>query len=1696
MKKPKNDFVHLHVHSDMSQLDGCGKIADYAEKAKSMGHSAIAFTEHGTMRQYYTQLEECESRGLKPIYGIEFYVSGNMRRKGLTEEEKKLITSGLKKSEHKSALKRYEEREGIRDRWHLTVLAKNEVGLKNLFKLSTNAWLEGFYYKPRIDLDELIKYKDGLIVATGCQASIINDHVCVGKRKKALNIADRLCSEFGSELWLEVMPHEGNDQILSNKFAMELMERWDKRIGMIATQDAHYVDKTDADAHEVLLCIGTRDNISNPDRFKFGDGELYLKSRKEMFDSFMKYHSYMGSKLIKRSLNSTLDVADEIQNKIIKIDRFACLMPPVDVPDKFGGDEYSYTKALCIHGWTWREIPKRASFYAKKHGMSYENAIKIYKQRLKHELGSIKRQKFITYFLLVRDLYNWARKQDIMCGPGRGSAAGSLVAFLLGITSVDPIEHGLLFERFINPARVDMPDIDMDFEDVRRQEIIEYLRQKYGGDRVSQIATIGKLSGKQCLKDISRVLKVPYVEVNRVTNSIIERSSGDERASQTIEDSFRDFKICREFNKKYPDVLKYAKVLEGMNKNLGIHAAGVVTSPVPLVEVVPLEVRKHKEGDVIVTAVDMNGVQAHGLLKLDVLGLRTLTVLKDTLRAVKENTGKEIDLERLTLDDKKVLRSFTDHDYVGIFQYDSPGADKICNGVEFDDFTDVAAMTALNRPGTARSGLATEYVERKKHPEKRKVGHFHPKVSEITSDTMGVIVYQEHVQKIFVEIAGFPPGTADSLRRVIAKKYGDETIGKERENFLKGAREHSGIDEKTAGKIMDAITFFGCLEYDTKIYTPGGWKEIYKLKEGDSIYSYDGNEIVENTIKTIGCSGTKPVFSIETDNGRVNASENHWWRLENGKYVKTKELCLGDKLLSPFSNNSIVSLARRVGKVDTWDLECIGEPANYITMVGACHNSYGFNKTVCSSAYVLRAGANQHTNSPWMTVGELYEAFNSRTEGVIHPYTKYCTGGQRTPIANKMRNGNFRLVSMDDDFRCRPNIFKNIYDHGINDVYEIVMKDGSRTPGFSKSHRLMTVDGYKIVGQLEKGDELIFMDKEYDFKGWGKDYDSTWSQKGRQSSDWDNTVYAVWKRAKGVCEECGKPGIEGRGGHEVAHIKSPSECDYNRKVFHCLGNLRLLCNSCHKKMDYEKGERTKRWRRGRKTYSMEVERVEYVGAQHCYDIEMEGPDNNYVASKQPEGPAVISHNSHATSYGIMAYWGMWLKVYYPLEFYWALLKNTPDRIRIQGFAKDAKRHGIELLPPDVSVSRREFTIDRSRNAIRGSLVDIKNIGEKAADSIMNNQPYKDYIDFISRIDRRRVNKRVLVSLAKSGSLDSLVPNVKWYIENIDELNIDVDKKHVVKELLDKFEKSKKLENYSEEERQLVSSQVNPLAFGKHPIDAYEDFIKNNVKVELHKMSDEDFWDNYDGENIFIYGVIIEVKYNRIGDFHSGELPPEEEREMMFWGQRYANVNVEDSGGSQNRMKFDIDIFDDMRELIDTGIGTPVVIHAMPNKKYENLNANFAVDLEKYRKKLINGDKLNVWENIIYGNHPALTKKWKPTSKFDCEQIKIQRVKNELFFKGKTKKFTGIVIRRRLKCDKNGNLMSFFNMMDAECNTVSCICFASSWNKEIENVIKYGNFLSIELDRQPDIRNKGNWQYFFNGGGIKWYKKSFSAHYIR
>lgn len=1268
-KKKKEKFVHLHNHSDMSLLDGGAKIEAYVEEVARRGSPAIAFTDHGTMRGYYKAHIECEKKNIKPIHGVEFYVANDMRRKGLTEDEKEAIAKGLKANERKRVIKEYEEKHGIRDRLHLTAWAINNKGLKNLFKLTTLSFTEGFYYKPRIDLDTLIEHSEGLAVGSGCAASVINDRVNAGKKKKALAETEKLLEAFGENFWIEVQPHAIRIQRPANEFALFLKKRFGKRARLLATQDVHYISADDARAHEVLLCIGTNDYLSNPNRFKFTNHEFFMKTRKEMFKSFMRNHDFLGKKNIIESLNNTLVFADKV-NTSLKIDYHAALLPDIDLPDDCS-DEWEYIRKLCLYGWKWRNMEGRIERVAKRQNRKFSEVKKQYKKQLSFELKVLYEHKFIKYFLVVHDLYKFARNQKIKCGPGRGSAAGSLVSFLLGITSVDPIEHDLMFERFISPGRNDLPDIDMDFEKVRRQEIIDYLFERYGRDRVAQIATLGKLSGKQVLKDVSRVLEVPYVEVNQITSCIVERAKGDERVDKTIEDSFAESKILKKFGKKYPDVPEYAQALEGMNKTLGIHAAGIVVSPEPLTNYLPLEVRKHEGENLIVTALDMKGVAAIGLVKLDVLGLRFLTVIRECLEEVEKNTGKKIDLEAdVDLNDMEVLKMFTDQDFVGVFQFDSTSALNTCKGVVFDSFKDIVTMNALNRPGTTRSGLADQFVERKKNPKLAKKDLFHPSISKITSDTLGVMVFQEHVIKIFVEVAGFKPSEADKLRKAIGKSEGDKKIAKEKKKFVKGAIKKSGLTEVEAEKVFKAITRFG---------------------------------------------------------------------------------------------------------------------------------SYGFNK------------------------------------------------------------------------------------------------------------------------------------------------------------------------------------------------------------------------------------------------------------------------------------------SHATAYSMTAFWCMYLKKYFPLEFYWAHLKNEPQLIRIQRYARDAKQHGIEILPPDVSESQVHFKIDRKKNAIRGSLLDIKGVGEKAAETIIENQPYKDTMDLLDRVDRRRCHKGVVVSLAKSGALDQLLPNTKWFIEHADSFFQALAKSGSKEQLKKILEATKDKPDYSFEERQLVASKVNPLAFGEHPIAAYEELIKDSIKIKISSMSDENFFDKNDEKAVYVCGVIVKVKGGRVGDFHTGDLPDEIERERMNWGAQYASVYIEDKNGTQRKIKFDYDVFDEYQPIIDAGAGTPVVVCAVANRQYKNMRALFAVDLEDFRKRFREKGSFNLWQKIISGEHPAFIYPWK------TEAIKKGWIDNKRFNKYSKQTrgmFCGLITNVKTKKDKRGSEMAFFGLLGAK-DFLDVICFGSYWS-QFKKQIEVGKFLIMEIERSQGQRGVGN---FFNGGYIKSLKNS-------
>lgn len=794
-----SDYVNLHTHSEYSQLDGCGKMTAFMEKAKSQGQEAIAFTEHGNIRQLTKLHEESEAIGIRPIYGVELYLSENMHRKGLTPEERAEATKDLPKMAHREAIYQYEKKHGIIGRYHLTVLAKDQDGLRNLMRIVTLGWTKGFYKRPRVDMACLTEHAKGLLVMSGCQSGSIGHGVLNNDRADAIAKVGQLYETFGEDFYGEIMPHNMVEQVQVNQAVKMFSGKLN--LEMVATQDAHYIEPEDWLYQEAMLCIHTRTNLNDPKRFKFSTHDFWLKDRAAMEETFRLHHGYFGEDEVKSMLDNTLNIAEKCQAKL-EMDRFKALVPSIPIPDEFSGDEFAWMSDLCKKGWQSRGLDQAVEIQARRKRLSVDAMRKVYINRLTHELARIRKQKVVRYFLVVWDLYNWVRSQKIEVGPGRGSVGGSLVAFLLGITDVDPIQFDLLFERFLSPDRIDMPDVDMDFEDARREEIITYLKTKYGEDYTAHVGTNNKLTGKACLKDIARVMSIPIHEIQPVVDAIVERSSGDERASMTIEDSFKEFPVCQAFHKKYPLVLEYAQKLEGQVKAVGIHAAGIVVSPIPLIEVCPLEVRQDK----VATAVDMYGVGNLGLMKMDVLGLRNLTTMRRCCQAIKERHGVEVDWLTLPLDDEQTLDGFTEHNYIGIFQYDTTAADKICEGVEFTSFDDVAAMVALNRPGTARSGLATEYLKRKKNP--KAIKSIHPLVDEICKDTLGVIVYQEHVMRIFTDVAGFSPATADSLRRKIAKKYGDEAIAKERAGFVSGAVA-KGVDKELAEKLISQITFFG-----------------------------------------------------------------------------------------------------------------------------------------------------------------------------------------------------------------------------------------------------------------------------------------------------------------------------------------------------------------------------------------------------------------------------------------------------------------------------------------------------------------------------------------------------------------------------------------------------------------------------------------------------------------------------------------------------------------------------------------------------------------------------------------------------------------------------------------------------------------------------------------------------------------------
>lgn len=735
------NFVHLHVHTEYSLLDGACRLEPLIQRAKELNMSSLAITDHGVMYGAVEFYKLAHKYGVKPIIGCEIYVAP----RSLYRKEARIDDAN----------------------YHLVLLAENNEGYRNLLHLVSIASVEGFYYKPRVDMECLKKYSKGLIALSGCLAGQISQLILQGQLEKAEKQALRLQSVFGKDnFYLEIQDHHIEDQKRVNAQMIKIS----RKIGipLVATNDIHYINKADAQVHDILLCIQTGKKVSDADRMTFSGREFYLKSPQEMNQLFST---------LPETLENTVKIAGRCQ---VEMDFSHMHLPSFSVPE--GYDDQAYLRELC-----WRGLKER-----------YAAITPDIKTRCEYELGIIKKMGYASYFLIVWDFIAFARRQGIPVGPGRGSAAGSLVAYALRITDIDPLKYHLLFERFLNPERVTMPDIDVDFCYDRRDEVIEYVTEKYGQENVAQIITFGTMAARGAIRDIGRALDMPYGQVDQIAK-LIPRELGI-----TLDKALQTSKELRNNYEEHPDVKKLidlAKSVEGMPRHASIHAAGVVIAKENIVNYVPLQ--KTPDGAVI-TQFTMDKLEELGLLKMDFLALRTLTVINNALKIIAKTQQQTVNVYDISLDDDQTYEMLSQGDTIGVFQLESDGMRKLIRDLKPDNLEHLTALLALYRPGPLGSGMVDDFVKGKNGEQE--ITYLHPSLKPILQDTFGVILYQEQVMRIASVLAGFTLGQADLLRRAMGKKK-PEVIAGLRQEFLEGAQERS-VAKDLAGHVFDLMEHF------------------------------------------------------------------------------------------------------------------------------------------------------------------------------------------------------------------------------------------------------------------------------------------------------------------------------------------------------------------------------------------------------------------------------------------------------------------------------------------------------------------------------------------------------------------------------------------------------------------------------------------------------------------------------------------------------------------------------------------------------------------------------------------------------------------------------------------------------------------------------------------------------------------------
>ncbi|MEN9227585.1 MAG: DNA polymerase III subunit alpha [Gloeomargarita sp. GMQP_bins_120] len=832
-------FVPLHVHTEYSLLDGASQIPQLVEQAVMLNMPAIAITDHGVMYGAIELIKQCRERGIKPIVGNEMYI----------------INGDITKQERSP-------------RYHQVVLAKNTQGYKNLVKLTTISHLQGvqgkgIFSRPCINKELLETYREGLIVTSACLGGEIPQKILQGKRQEARQIAAWYQKVFGDDFYLEIQDHGYPEDRIVNVEIIRIAQ--ELGIKYIATNDSHYISCFDVEAHDALLCIQTGKLITDTKRLRYS-GTEYLKSAQEMAQLF---RDHLDDDVIQTAIQTTLEVAQKIEPyHILGEPR----LPHYDVPVGHTVDTY-------LEQIAWQGLSERL-------GMKRDQIPPAYKERLSYELKVIQQRGFSGYFLVVWDYVKYARDHGIPVGPGRGSAAGSLVAYALKITNIDPVHHGLLFERFLNPERKSMPDIDTDFCIENRDRLIEYVTQHYGSDRVAQIITFNRMTSKAVLKDVARVLEgISHREADQMAKQIPVFRGKPAPLQEMISENTPspEFKARYEQEEKVRHWVDLAMRIEGVNKTFGVHAAGVVIAPEPLDELVPLQ--RNNDG-ALITQYAMEDIESLGLLKMDFLGLRNLTLIRQAVELIEKNHQVRLDLDHLPLDDPKTYALLERGEVEGIFQLESAGMRQIVRDLKPSSIEDISSILALYRPGPLDAGLIPKFIDRKHGREK--IEYAHPLLEPILRETYGLIIYQEQIMKIAQDMAGYSLGQADLLRRAMGKKKPEE-MEKQRQVFLEGAAKN-GIPKDIAVALFEQMVLFAeyCLTYETEVltveYGPVPIGEIVERRLHCHVYSVNAQgELYTQPIAQWHDRGEQVVYEYELDDGTViRATPDHKFMTTDG----------------------------------------------------------------------------------------------------------------------------------------------------------------------------------------------------------------------------------------------------------------------------------------------------------------------------------------------------------------------------------------------------------------------------------------------------------------------------------------------------------------------------------------------------------------------------------------------------------------------------------------------------------------------------------------------------------------------------------------------------------------------------------------------------------------------------------------------